>query len=102
MEDNAYLPTVLPVPFDSSDIKLNNDSKSTLFESLKPFTSEEKSEGKKKSAETPDFVSSILDNDEVNVIGFFENVDPMLAWAMLKSRILPQVSSFDIITEKAK
>ena len=57
---------------------------------------------KKKGGKKKDFVSSILDQDQDNVIDFFENVDPMLAWAMLKSKILPQVGAFDLLAERSK
>ena len=71
-----------------------------LNESPKIAT-EKKTRGKKKEKKS-DFVHSVLDQDNDNVIGFFENVDPMLAWALLKSKILPKVGSFDILAEKAK
>ena len=60
--------------------------------------------GKKKKNErqNQDYVSSILDQDNDNVIDFFDNIDPMLAWALLKSKILPQVGIFDLLAERSR
>jgi hypothetical protein len=56
----------------------------------------------KRKGKKRDYVGSILDQDHANVIDFFENVDPMLAWALLKAKILPKVSLFDLVAEKSK
>ena len=81
--------------FNSSEIDVNC-LKAESPQKIKPNKS------KKKTKVQPDFVTSILDQENDNVIDFFENIDPMLAWALLKSKILPHVGSFDLVTEKAK
>lgn len=73
---------------------MENQALLTNLTETKPKVEEKKS--------NQDFVSSILDQDNDNVIDFFEQVDPMLAWALLKSKILPQVGSFDLLAEKIK
>ena len=57
---------------------------------------------KKNGRQNQDYVSSILDQDNDNVIDFFDNIDPMLAWALLKSKILPQVGIFDLLAERSR
>ena len=81
--------------FNSSEIDVNC-LKAESPQKVKP------SKAKKKAKVQPDFVTSILDQENDNVIDFFENIDPMLAWALLKSKILPHVGSFDLVAEKAK
>ena len=83
------------------DFKVIQELKTDLPSVVKAETSQIKPKTKKKS-KPQDFVSSILDQDNDNVIDFFENIDPMLAWALLKSKILPQVGPFDLLAEKAK
>ena len=56
----------------------------------------------KDSQNNVDFVNSILEQDNDNILDFFDSVDPMLAWALLKSKILPQLGVFDFLLEKAK
>lgn len=75
------------------EVKEENEDKKYETRSSKKINIEQKSN---------DYVSSILDQDNDNVIDFFDNVDPMLAWALLKSKILPQVGTFDLLAEKAK
>ena len=89
MDNQALLAQIFnPKEF---DIKLEetHESKDEILQVKKPQNKE-------------DFVSSILDQDHDNVIDFFENVDPMLAWALLKSKILPQVGMFDLLAERSK
>ena len=81
---------------EDGDQTLNRSQGGISSEASKP-KSDRKRGGPKK-----DFVSSILDQDHNNVIDFFENVDPMLAWAMLKSKILPQVGAFDLLAERSR
>ena len=85
------------------DIKLedNNETKDKI-EELPLKKSTNKSDHRRHQNNQEDFVTSILDQDNDNVIDFFENVDPMLAWALLKSKILPQVGMFDLLAERSK
>ena len=105
MDENQSL---LPPIFNPKDyeIKLeaNNDSKDKIEEELLPNLKNHKSNKNdhRRHQNQEDFVSSILDQDNDNVIDFFENVDPMLAWALLKSKILPQVGMFDLLAERSK
>ena len=106
MDENQSL---LPPIFNPKDyeIKLeaNNDSKDKIEEELLPLKNSNNKSNKndhRRHQNQEDFVSSILDQDNDNVIDFFENVDPMLAWALLKSKILPQVGMFDLLAERSK
>ena len=105
MDENQSL---LPPIFNPKDyeIKLeaNNDSKDKIEEELLPNLKNHKSNKNdhRRHQNQEDFVSSILDQDNDNVIDFFENVDPMLAWALLKSKILPQLGMFDLLAERSK
>ena len=122
MENQALLTALLPPPSEmeinqikveiaggnSEKIQINELNPMNSVQEIEPnfnesskIPSEKKTRGKKKEKKS-NFVHSILDQDNDNVIGFFENVDPMLAWALLKSKILPKVGSFDILAEKAK
>ena len=124
MENQPLLAALLPSSnqMDLSQLKVENGGESSekikisdiSSQHLQPINSvsqivsnsiqepnEKKSCGKKKEKKS-DFVNSVLGQDNDNVIGFFENVDPMLAWALLKSKILPQLGNFDILAEKAK
>ena len=121
MENQALLAALLPPP---SEVEMNQikveigggNSDKVLIETINPnvqvvepnLNQEEKCPvmkkitKRKKRDKKSDFMSSVMDQDNDNVIGFFENIDPMLAWAILKSKILPQIGNFDIIAEKAK
>ena len=121
MENQALLAALLPPP---SEVEMNQikveigggNSEKVLIETINPnvqvvepnLNQEAKcpvvkktTKGKKRDKKS-DFMNSVMDQDNDNVIGFFENIDPMLAWAILKSKILPQIGNFDIIAEKAK
>ena len=118
MENQPLLAALLPSSnqMDLSQLKVENGGESSekikisdiSFQHLQPINSvsqivsnsiqepnEKKSRGKKKEKKS-DFVNSVLGQDNDNVIGFFESVDPMLAWALLKSKILPHVGNFDM------
>ena len=86
------------------DIKLedNNETKDKIEELPLKKAKTNKSDHRRHQNNQEDFVTSILDQDNDNVIDFFENVDPMLAWALLKSKILPQVGMFDLLAERSK
>ena len=100
--DNQSLQAPIFNPKDY-DIKLedNNETKDKI-EELPLKKSTNKSDHRRHQNNQEDFVTSILDQDNDNVIDFFENVDPMLAWALLKSKILPQVGMFDLLAERSK
>ena len=105
MDENQSLLAPIFNPKDY-EIKLeaNNDSKDKIEEELLPNLKNHKSNKNdhRRHQNQEDFVSSILDQDNDNVIDFFENVDPMLAWALLKSKILPQLGMFDLLAERSK
>ena len=94
MENQALLAQI----FTNKDFEIKEEETSEAKdEIIKEFTKKNKNE-----RQNEDFVSSILDQDNDNVIDFFDNIDPMLAWALLKSKILPQVGIFDLLAERSK
>ena len=127
MENQALLTALLPPPseMEMNQIKVEisggNSEKIQIIETINPMNNViqsnhqelagnliqepklKKTRGKnKKEKKSDNFINSVMDQENDNVIGFFENVDPMLAWALLKSKILPKVGNFDILAEKAK
>merc|ERR1712037_349176 len=126
MENQALLTALLPP---SSEMEMNqikveisggNSEKIQIIETINPMNNViqsnhelvanlnqepklKKTRGKnRKEKKSDNFINSVMDQENDNVIGFFENVDPMLAWALLKSKILAKVGNFDILAEKAK
>lgn len=105
MDEQALISALLPSPISSlpsSSIEANLHAVKEESQDKKYVASKQTKKNFSDSNKSADFVSSILDQDNDNVIDFFDNVDPMLAWALLKSKILPQVGTFDLLAERAK
>ena len=111
MENQALLTSLLPssdigIGYDESaaGIKVENGNINGAAAAVKAVKVAAKVPKRKASDRNKKdcVVATILDQDNDNVIDFFENVDPMLAWALLKSKILPEVGCFDLLAERAK